>query len=64
MIIKKSISRFARNTIDCLKYVRKLKENNIAIIFEKENINTLEASGELLLTIMASLAQQESASLS
>lgn len=64
MIITKSISRFARNTIDCLKYVRKLKEKNIAIIFEKENINTLEASGELILTITASLAQQESASLS
>ena len=64
MIITKSISRFARNTIDCLKYVRKLKEKNIAIVFEKEYINTLEASGELLLTIMASLAQQESASLS
>lgn len=64
MVITKSISRFARNTIDCLKYVRQLREKNIAIIFEKENINTLEASGELLLTIMASLAQQESASLS
>ena len=64
MVITKSISRFARNTIDCLKYVRQLKEKNIAVIFEKENINTLEASGELLLTIMASLAQQESASLS
>ncbi len=64
MVITKSISRFARNTIDCLKFVRQLKEKNIAIIFEKENINTLEASGELLLTIMASLAQQESASLS
>ncbi|MDD6699423.1 recombinase family protein [Mogibacterium kristiansenii] len=64
MVITKSISRFARNTIDCLKYVRQLKEKNIAIVFEKENINTLEASGELLLTIMASLAQQESASLS
>ena len=64
LIVTKSISRFARNTIDCLKYVRQLKEKNIAIIFEKENINTLEASGELLLTIMASLAQQESASLS
>ena len=47
MVITKSISRFARNTIDCLKYVRQLKEKNIAIIFEKENINTLEASGEL-----------------
>lgn len=64
MVITKSISRFARNTIDCLKFVRKLKEKNIPIIFEKENINTMEASGELLLTIMASLAQQESASLS
>lgn len=64
LIITKSISRFARNTLDCLKYVRQLKEKNIAIIFEKENINTLEARGELLLTIMASLAQQESASLS
>ena len=55
MIITKSISRFARNTIDCLKYVRKLKEKNIAIIFEKENINILEVSGELLLTMMVSL---------
>ncbi len=63
-VITKSISRFARNTLDCLKYVRQLREKNIAIIFEKENINTLEASGELLLTIMASLAQQESQSLS
>lgn len=63
-IITKSVSRFARNTVDCLNYVRQLKEKNIPIIFEKENINTLEASGELLLTIMASLAQQESQSLS
>ena len=63
MIITKSISRFARNTIDCLKYVRQLREKNIAIIFEKENINTLEASGELLLIIMVLLAQQESLSL-
>ena len=63
-IITKSISRFARNTLDCLKYVRKLRDKNIDIYFEKENIHTLEASGELLLTIMASLAQQESQSLS
>ena len=63
-VITKSISRFARNTLDCLKYVRKLKELNIDIFFEKENIHTLEASGELLLTIMASLAQQESQTLS
>ena len=40
MVITKSISRFARNTIDCLKYVRQLKEKNIAIIFEKEHIRT------------------------
>ena len=64
MIITKSISRFARNTIDCLRFVRQLKDKKIPIIFEKENINTMEASGELLLTIMASLAQQESESLS
>ena len=64
LVITKSISRFARNTLDCLKYVRLLKDKNIPIIFEKENINTMEASGELLLTIMASLAQQESQSLS
>lgn len=64
LVITKSISRFARNTLDCLKYVRLLKEKNIPIIFEKENINSMEASGELLLTIMASLAQQESQSLS
>ena len=64
IVLTKSISRFARNTINCLKYVRMLKEKRVAIIFEKENINTLEANGELLLTIMASLAQQESASLS
>ena len=63
-IITKSISRFARNTLDYLKYVRQLRDKNIDIYFEKENIHTLEASGELLLTIMASLAQQESASLS
>lgn len=64
MIITKSISRFARNTLDCLQYIRQLKERNISVFFEKENINTMEARGELLLTIMASLAQQESQSLS
>lgn len=64
MIITKSISRFARNTLDCLKYIRQLKERNIPVFFEKENINTLDAKGEVLLTIMASLAQQESQSLS
>ena len=64
MIITKSISRFARNTLDCLKYIRKLKDLNIPVFFEKESINTMDAKGEVLLTIMASLAQQESQSLS
>jgi len=64
MIITKSISRFARNTLDTLKYVRLLKEKNIAILFEEENINTLEMAGELLLTVLSSVAQQESETIS
>lgn len=64
MILTKSISRFSRNTVDCLKYTRELKGLNIAVYFEKENINTLDAKGEVLMTIMAALAQQESESLS
>ena len=64
MVITKSISRFARNTLDCLKYIRQLKEKNIPIFFEKESINTMDSKGEVLITIMASLAQQESESLS
>lgn len=64
MIITKSISRFARNTLDCLKYIRQLKDKNIPVYFEKEAISTLDSKGEVLLTIMASLAQQESQSLS
>lgn len=63
-IITKSISRFARNTVDCLNYIRQLKEKNIPVYFEKENIDTLDSKGEIMLTIMASLAQQESQSLS
>ena len=63
-IITKSISRFARNTVDCLKYTRELKALNIAVFFEKENIDTLDSKGEVLMTIMAALAQQESESLS
>lgn len=59
LIITKSISRFARNTVDTLKYVRLLKEKNVAIQFEEENINTLTMDGELLLTILSSVAQQE-----
>ena len=64
VIITKSLSRFARNTIDALTAIRKLKENGTAVIFEKENINTLDSKGELLITIMSSMAQEESRSLS
>lgn len=64
MIITKSISRFARNTLDCLQYVRMLKGLGIAIMFEKEGINTLDSTGETLLTILSSLAQEESLSIS
>lgn len=63
-IITKSISRFARNTLDCLNYVRNLKELGIGIYFEKENIDTLDSKGEVLLTILSSLAQDESRSIS
>lgn len=59
MIITKSISRFARNTLDTLKYVRMLKEKNIAVFFEDEKINTLTMDGELLLVVLSSVAQQE-----
>lgn len=59
LILTKSIARFARNTVDTLKYVRMLKEKNVAIYFEEEHINTLEMAGELLLTILSSVAQQE-----
>ena len=64
LILTKSISRFARNTLDTLKYVRLLKEKNVGILFEEENINTLEMTGELLLTILSSVAQQESENIS
>nr|WP_294484707.1 recombinase family protein [uncultured Anaerosporobacter sp.] len=64
MILTKSISRFARNTVDTLNYVRMLRSKNIAVFFEKENIHTLDMNGEMLLTILSSLAQQEVESLS
>lgn len=64
LIVTKSVSRFARNTVDSLQTVRKLKENGIEVYFEKENIWTLDAKGELLITIMSSLAQEESRSIS
>lgn len=64
LIITKSVSRFARNTVDSLSTIRKLKENNIECYFEKENIWTFDGKGELLITIMSSLAQEESRSIS
>ena len=59
MVITKSIPRFARNTLDTLKFVRMLKEKNIAVFFENEKINTLTKDGELLLVVISSVAQQE-----
>lgn len=64
LVITKSISRFARNTLDSIGYVRKLKAMGVGVIFEKENINTLEENSEVVLTILASLAQEELNSLS
>lgn len=64
LILTKSISRFSRNTQDTIKYVRMLRDKNIAVYFEKENINTLAMQGEMLLTILSSLAQSEVESLS
>lgn len=63
-IITKSISRFARNTLDCLNNVRKLKDKGVSVFFEKENIDTLDSKGEVLLTILSSLAQDESRNIS
>lgn len=64
IVITKSVSRFGRDTIEALETVRLLKELKVRIIFEKENINTLDAKGEVLLTILSSLAQDESRSIS
>lgn len=64
LIITKSVSRFARNTVDSLSTIRKLKENGTECYFEKENIWTFDSKGELLITIMSSLAQEESRSIS
>ncbi|GHV24220.1 hypothetical protein FACS189465_1080 [Clostridia bacterium] len=64
LIITKSVSRFARNTVDSLTTIRKLKENGVECYFEKEQIWTFDGKGELLLTIMSSLAQEESRSIS
>ena len=64
VVLCKSISRFARNTVDLLKTVRHLKELGIEVRFEKENINSLSSDGELMMTILASFAQEESRSIS
>ena len=64
LILTKSISRFARNTVDCLSVVRRLKQKEVGVTFEKEGIDTLDGQGEVILTILASIAQQESASIS
>ena len=64
MIITKSVSRFARNTVDCLDYVRSLKEIGVGIYFEEQNIDTLKSDSELYLVIYAGFAQSESESIS
>ena len=64
LIVTKSVSRFARNTVDSLTTIRKLKDYGVEVFFEKENIWTFDGKGELLLTIMSSLAQEESRSIS
>ena len=64
LIVTKSVSRFARNTVDSLSTIRELKEHGTEVYFEKENIWTFDSKGELLLTIMSSLAQEESRSIS
>lgn len=64
LIVTKSVSRFARNTVDSLSTIRKLKEHKVEVYFEKESIKTFDSKGELLITIMSSLAQEESRSIS
>ncbi len=64
LILTKSVSRFARNTLDTLHYVRILRDKKIAVYFEEENVNTLDMNGELLLTILSAIAQQEAVNLS
>lgn len=63
-ILTKSISRFARNTLDCLNYIRELQQLGIEIIFENENINTMDGQGEVLITILSGLAQSTSQNIS
>lgn len=64
LVLVKSISRFARNTLDCIKAIRHLKDLGIAVFFERENINSMTSDGEFMLTLLASFAQEESRSIS
>ena len=64
LVLTKSVSRFARNTVDALQCIRKLKDKNVPVIFEKEGVNTMESGGELLITILSSQAQEESRNIS
>ena len=64
LILTKSVSRFARNTVDSITAIRHLRELNIGVMFEKENIMSLDSKGEFMLTLMSSLAQEESRSIS
>lgn len=64
LIVTKSVSRFARNTVDSLTVIRQLKDHGVEVYFQKENIYTFDGKGELMLTIMSSLAQEESRSIS
>lgn len=64
LVLTKSISRFSRNTVDCLKYIRILRGLGIGVVFEKENINTLESDSELIITLLGAFAQSESESIS
>ena len=60
LIITKSLSRFARNTVDALMTIRKLKAEGVGVFFQKEDINTLDSKGEFMLTLMSSFAEEES----
>lgn len=64
LIITKSLSRFARNTVDALMTIRKLRAEGVGVFFQKEDINTLDSKGEFMLTLMSSFAEEESRSIS
>ena len=64
IVMTKSISRFARNMADCIACIRRLKERGIPILFEKEGLNTMDAGCDMLLSVLAALAQEESNNIS